>query len=159
MKEDFQQLDYAAAARLSREAIAAKPDLAATVLRYNAACAAALAGCGAGEDAAKLTDAERAGLRRQALDWLRADLDAWRGLLDKEPTKARPTVAQTMRHWLRDPDFNGVRGPDALARLPEAERAGWRTLWADVAATLARAEEKRTPEQKKPAPAEAPGKD
>src|SRR5262249_17904089 len=131
---------YASAARLYREAIAARPDLVASPgngLRYNAACAAALAGCGAGEDAAKLTDAERAGLRKQARDWLRADLDAWRRL----PDQARPAVAKTMQHWLRDPDFNGVRGPDALAKLPEAERKDWQELWADVADTLARARE------------------
>ena len=85
-------------------------------------------------DTAQLTDADRAGFRQQALDWLRADLDAWRRLLDKEPDKALPEVARRMRHWLRDPDFNGVRGPEALAKLPEAEREGWRQLWADVAA-------------------------
>jgi hypothetical protein len=53
--------------------------------RYNAARAAALAGCGAGEDAAHLTDSDRAGLRKQALDWLRADLEAWRKILDQGP--------------------------------------------------------------------------
>src|SRR5215472_4056243 len=42
--------------------------------RYNAANAAALAGCGQGEDAAKLNDNERTRLRQQALTWLRADL-------------------------------------------------------------------------------------
>jgi hypothetical protein len=47
-----------------------------------------------------------------------------------------------MRHWLRDPDFNGVRGADALAKLPEAERAGWRKLWADVADMLRRTADK-----------------
>jgi hypothetical protein len=31
-----------------------------------------------------------------------------------------------------------VRGPDALAKLAEAEREGWRTLWADVADLLRR---------------------
>jgi serine/threonine-protein kinase len=123
----------AAAARLYREAIAAKPDLASGH-RYNAACAAALAGCGAGEDVAKLTDAARAGLRQQALDWLRADLDASRGQLDKEPATARPVVAGRMQHWLRDPDFAGVRGPEALARLPEAERHDWQRLWQNVEA-------------------------
>jgi hypothetical protein len=44
-----------------------------------------------------------------------------------------------MQHWLGDPDFAGVRGPEALARLPEAEREPWRTLWDDVATTLDRA--------------------
>jgi tetratricopeptide (TPR) repeat protein len=141
---------YAAATRLYREAITAKPDLAASPvigLRYNAACAAALAGCGAGDDADKLTHAERAALRKQALDWLRADLDAWRGLLDKDPDKARPAVAQQMRDWLGDADFNGVRGPDALAKLPEAERTDWQKLWADVTDTLAKAWDVTNPGQ------------
>jgi len=133
---------YAAAASLYREAIAAKPDLVASPsngVRYNAACAAALAGCGAGEDAARLTDAERARLRKQALDWMRADHDAWRGLLDKDPAKARPVVAELMQGWLRDGDFASVRGPDALANLPDAERKDWQKLWADVAEALRRA--------------------
>jgi hypothetical protein len=50
-----------------------------------------------------------------------------------------------MRRWLADPDFAGVRGPEALARLPEAERPAWQQLWADVAATLAAARGKPTP--------------
>jgi serine/threonine protein kinase/Flp pilus assembly protein TadD len=133
---------HAAATRLYRDAFAARADLVASpanVLRYNAACAAALAGCGGGEDAAKLTDAERAGLRKQALDWLRADIEAWRGLLDKDPDKVRPAAAEKMRHWLRDADFAGVRGPDALAKLPEAERQDWQKLWTDVQRLLDRA--------------------
>jgi hypothetical protein len=58
-----------------------------------------------------------------------------------------------MQHWQHDPDFNGVRGPDALARLPEAEREDWRKLWDDVAATLAQAQERKA------SPGEAPKKD
>jgi hypothetical protein len=111
-------------------------------IRYNAACAAALAGCGAGEDAPRLTNAERAGFRKQALDWLRADLDAWRGQLDKEPDKARPQVAQQVRHWLRDPDFNGMRGRDGLAKLPAGEWPAWQQFWADVQRLLDRAADK-----------------
>jgi tetratricopeptide (TPR) repeat protein len=139
-QEPFQRR-YAASARFYGDAFTAEPRLAEALPsgnRYNAACAAALAGCGTGEDAASLTDAGRAGLRQQALDWLRADLDAWRGLLDK----ARPAVAEQMRHWLIDTDFSGVRGPDALAKLPEAERQNWQKLWADVADTLRRAADK-----------------
>jgi hypothetical protein len=94
----------------------------------------------------KLSDTERAGLRQQALHWLRADLDGWRGCMGTDPAKARPLVAERMRHWLQDPDFSGVRGPDALAKLPEAEREGWQKLWADVAAALTRAQEKGKPE-------------
>jgi hypothetical protein len=98
------------------------------------------------EDAAKLPGQER--VRRQALDWLRAELSAWARLLDKAPDKARAAVAGNMQHWLRDPNFNGVRGPEALGKLPEAERAAWRKLWADVAATLARAQRKGTAREK-----------
>jgi serine/threonine protein kinase/Flp pilus assembly protein TadD len=146
---------YAAATRLFGEAIAAQRDLVASPangVRYDAACTAALAGCGAGQDAARLTDTECAGFRKQALDWLRADLDAWCAQLDKDPEKARPEVARRMRHWLRDADFTGVRGPDALAKLPGAEREEWQKLWAEVAATLAQAQEQCTPTEKKASP-------
>jgi serine/threonine protein kinase/Flp pilus assembly protein TadD len=132
---------YAAATRLYAEAFAAEPKLAddlSTVHRYNAACAAALAGCGQGEDAAPLDDAARARLRRQALDWLLADLAARRQLLAKEPAKSRAAVQQTLRHWQQDTDFAGVRG-DALAKLSEAERPAWRQLWEDVEQTLEKA--------------------
>jgi tetratricopeptide (TPR) repeat protein len=129
---------YAAAARFSSEAFAEQPALAANLQagqRYNAACVAALAGCGQGKDAAGLGETERLRLRQQALDWLRADLQAWRRLLDQAPDKARPVLVKQMQHWLKDPDFAGVRGPDALTRLSEAERPAWQKLWADVADT------------------------
>jgi hypothetical protein len=86
-------------------------------------------------------------LRRQALDWLRADLKAWGHLLDKTPGKA-PVAANLLQHWLADPDFAGVRGPEALARLPEGERQPWQELWDDVADTRGRAQGKATPEKK-----------
>jgi tetratricopeptide (TPR) repeat protein len=136
---------FSSAARLFREAIVAQPDLVASPangLRYNAACAAALAGCGQGKDAGNLAIEEYNFLRQEALTWLRADLAAWRLLLDKDPDKTRPMIVQQMQHWQSDPDFKGVRGPDALAKLPEAERKDWQKLWADVADMLAKAEER-----------------
>jgi len=39
-----------------------------------------------------------------------------------------------MNHWLGDADFAGVRGSDALGRLPESERQQWQKLWQEVAA-------------------------
>jgi serine/threonine protein kinase/tetratricopeptide (TPR) repeat protein len=136
----YKQL-HAAAARFYAEAFAAEPKLAAELhsYRYNAACSAALAGCGQGKDANKLDEPERARLRRQAVTWLQADLAAWRTLLEKDPNKAGPTVLKTMQHWQGDTDFTGVRGPDTLARLPEAERPVWQTLWEEVAALQQRA--------------------
>jgi hypothetical protein len=52
----------------------------------------------------------------------------------------RATIRATLEHWTKDPDLAGVRG-EAIDSLPEEERDGWRTLWADVDALLARAAE------------------
>jgi tetratricopeptide (TPR) repeat protein len=137
---------YAAAARLSRDAFTAEPRLAENVpasTRYDAACAAALAGCGQGsQDADKLNDKERTRWRRQALEWLRQDLTWWRKALDKGKVP-RAQVQLCMRQWQRDDDLAGVRGPVALARLPEEERKQWEKLWSDTDALLRRASEPR----------------
>jgi tetratricopeptide (TPR) repeat protein len=140
-RQPYKQL-YAAAAGFYAEAFTADGKLGddpATANRYNGACAAALAGCGQGKDASTLADRERARLRGQALDWLRADLRAWRLLLEEDPDKAGLALLQQMQHWQTDADFAGVRGPDALAKLPEAERQSWQQLWHDVADLRARA--------------------
>jgi hypothetical protein len=136
-----------AAARFYDQAFAAEPKLVAPN-RYSAACVAALAGCGQGKDADKLDDKERYRLRRQALDWLRADLEANRLLLEKDGNKAGPNVAGNMRHWLADADFAGVRGLDALGKLPESERPPWQKLWNDVADVQKRANEMAKSEKK-----------
>src|SRR5499427_8355063 len=86
--------------------------------RYNAACAAALAGCGQGKDADKLDGKERARLRQLALDWLRADLKAYRQVMEKSASKAVPMITRRMQHWLQDEGFAVVRGAEALAKLP-----------------------------------------
>jgi serine/threonine-protein kinase len=132
---------YAAATRFYGGAFAAQPKLGDDLKaghRYDAACAAALAGCGRGKDAEALGENERARLRKQALVWLRADLRAWREVLKKEPAKAA-AVVQELQHWLQDTDPVGVRGIQALARLPEAERRDWNRLWEDVEALKKRA--------------------
>jgi tetratricopeptide (TPR) repeat protein len=126
---------YVAAFRFYNEAFVEQPKLAEDLQhqhRYNAACAAAMAGCGQGKDADQTEDKERARLRRQVLDWLHADLAAYREVLEKEPDKALPAVLQRMQHWQSDSDFKGVRGSEALAKLPEAERQEWQKLWAEV---------------------------
>jgi tetratricopeptide (TPR) repeat protein len=136
------QKQYADAAGFFAAAFAAEPRLAADLQaghRYNAACAAALAGCGQGKDADQSDNKERARLRRQALEWLRADLAAYRRALDQEPDRAGPAVRERMQHWQQDKDFAGVRGPDALAKLPEAERQDWQQLWQEVEALRQRA--------------------
>jgi serine/threonine protein kinase/tetratricopeptide (TPR) repeat protein len=140
----YRQLEVAAT-RFFREAFAAQPTLAEDLRgghRYDAACVAALAGCGQGKDAGKLDPQERAGLRRQARDWLQADLTAWRQLLEEDLNTASPTVWKKMQHWQRDADLAGVRG-EALSRLPEAERRAWQQLWDDVQALARRTADPR----------------
>jgi tetratricopeptide (TPR) repeat protein len=128
---------YAAATRLYSGAFAAQPKLADDLRaghRYRAACCAALAGCGQGDDAARLDNVERARLRKLAFDWLTADLAA-RAELDAKP-EARTRLRQTMETFKKDTKLAGVRDAAGLAKLPEAERGDWQKLWAEVAARL-----------------------
>src|SRR6185369_16899910 len=106
-------------------AFAAEPKLANNLQaghRYKAACAASLAAAGKGEDAGTLDAKERARLRKQALDWLTADLTAWTRLFDKNQPQARPVIQQTLLHWQKDTDLAGVRDKAALEKLPPDER-------------------------------------
>jgi serine/threonine-protein kinase len=121
------------AARLYAEAFVSQPQRLAEH-RYNAACVAALAGCGRGEDAVSLDDRARNDLRSQALGWLRDELTRW----IQQQSKNLPALQQTLREWRRDADLAGVREPTELAKLPPAEQEGWRRLWADVGAVLER---------------------
>jgi hypothetical protein len=145
----LKQLNVAAAGFYT-EALAGKPKLANDLNaghRFNGACVAALAGCGQGKDAGKLDDKECANLRGQAVEWLRADLTAWGRVIDNDPAKSEQMV-DAIRRWLADRDLSCVRGPEALAKLPEAERHEWQKLWDDVAEMLKRAQAKTAPENK-----------
>ncbi len=143
----FAQLCYekklhGASARLWAEAFRSQPKLADDMQaqhRYNAACAAALAGCGQGKDDPPLDDAARTRWRKQAIDWLKADLAAWSKILESGPPQARPSIAQTLQHWKADPDLAGLRDPGSLDKLPKDEQDACRTLWKEVDALLARA--------------------
>src|SRR5262249_37446614 len=108
--------------------------------RYNAACVAALAAAGQGEDTAKLDNTERARLRQHALDWLRADLALWSKQLESGRPPDRALVGQRLRHWQKDTDPAAIRDEAALAKLPAAERAAFAQLWADLAVLLKKAE-------------------
>ena len=142
----YQTRRYGTMARLAAEAFDAEPELAddlASAHRYNAACGAALAGAGKGEDDPPLDDEARAGCRRQAVAWLRSDLEAWAERLDAEEDDARQVVLKTLRHWEADPDLAGIRDEGPLATLPEDERDECQALWAEVAALIERAESMR----------------
>jgi superkiller protein 3 len=136
---------YSAAARFWAGAFAADARQADNLQaghRYNAACSAALAAAGQGEDAAQLDDRERARLRKQALAWLKADLALRRRQLQSlwpaESDRARAALA----HWQQDSALAGLRDAATLAKLPAEERQVCTQLWADVAALLKKAEEK-----------------
>jgi Flp pilus assembly protein TadD len=131
------------ASRLYAAAFAADPKLADNLKaahRYNAACYAALAAAGQGEDVSKLADKERARLRKQALEWLRADLALRTRQLESSQPADRAAAQQALRHWQEDSDLGGLRDAAALAKLPAKERTGCAKLWADVAALLKKAE-------------------
>jgi tetratricopeptide (TPR) repeat protein len=136
---------HVASARFYGEAFATDAALAETGKtphRYNAACAAALAGSGKGKDDHRPDDAARAGLRSKALGWLRDDLAAWSKILEGGNPKAPPAIIQQLAHWKVDTDLAGIRDDAELAKLPEAQRAALRSLWADVEALRKKAEEK-----------------
>jgi eukaryotic-like serine/threonine-protein kinase len=124
-----------AAAGLYAAVFAARPALAEDLLsanRYKAACAAARAADDPGADLARLGETERASLRRQALDWLRAEL-AQGAKLRRDGKSGGPPLTT----WQTDTDLAAVRDQVPLAKLPATEREQWRRLWADVDASLA----------------------
>jgi tetratricopeptide (TPR) repeat protein len=131
---------YALAARLYADAFHTDPTLTGdlrTAYGSDAATVAARAGCGQGQDAAGLDEAEKARLRLQALGWLRAELALWTEQIQGDsPPPARVAARQALRAWQRSTGLAGVRDPEALALLPEAERAAWQKLWQEVEAVL-----------------------
>ena len=132
---------YAESVAFYHAGFRAKPALAtylASAHRYNAACSAARAGTGQGEDAAALSEAERVVLRKDALDWLRALLVLAQKKAESDKPQDRAAVVQAIQHLQRDPHLAAVR--DAIDKLPEAERPDWRKLWQDVEALRQRAD-------------------
>jgi hypothetical protein len=133
---------YAAAARLFAAALESEPartqDRRAQY-RYEAACSAAAAGTGHGEDDPRPGAAARTAMRRQALEWLRAELTAWAASSREASSDAREDLARALRHWKSDPALSCVREAEALTKLPPEERTDWKVLWSDVDALLARA--------------------
>jgi serine/threonine-protein kinase len=147
MCQEFKK-QHAAAARLYADAFVAEPKLAADLgqqHRYNAACSAALAAAGQGEDARLLPDKVVTMFRRWALDWLRDDLATYAKLAEQNNPAVKQAIQQRLAHWRGDPDLASVREPQALDRLPENERAAWRALWREMDELLKRVAKKDEP--------------
>jgi serine/threonine protein kinase/Flp pilus assembly protein TadD len=153
---------YPAAVRLYVVALAAQPSVAEDLAKghcYHAACAAALAAAGQGQNAAPLTAHDQAQLRRQALDWLRAELKrltqtvaAYQAATkEKTPSLASPLqqlagqadkpgpadllrVCDRLQRCLTDPDLASLRADKELVKLSKPEQQDWRAFWTDVRA-------------------------
>jgi serine/threonine-protein kinase len=141
---------HVAAARLYADAFTAEPKLAADLNqqhRYNAACSAALAAAGQGEDARLLPDKMVTMFRGWALSWLRADLTTYAKLAEQNKPALKLTIQQRLAHWRRDSDLTSVRDPQALDRLADNERAAWQALWREVDELLTRVAKKDEPTQ------------
>jgi eukaryotic-like serine/threonine-protein kinase len=105
---------------------------------YAAASEAVRAAAGQGPEKERLGGPEQAGKRRQALAWLRADLALWQKQAASGKAEDRAAARQALRRWQEGADLAGVRGKEALAKLPAEERAEWEKLWAEVADILRR---------------------
>ena len=133
---------FLASARMFAAAFAADPKLAddlKTANRYNAACYAALAAAGQSKDNPPPDEKQKAELRRQALSWLRADLDLWKKQLTSDKPEDRTATTQQLRHWQQDSDLSGLRDAREVAKLPADEQEACKKLWADVQALLDKA--------------------
>jgi hypothetical protein len=133
---------YRASAGFYADAFAADPGLAADLgagHRYAAAASAALASAGSGKDGAQLDGPERARWRKQALDWLRADLALRAKQLATKKPEDRAAAVEALRDWQEGSDLSSIRDAEALALLPVEERSELGRLWADVATLLAQA--------------------
>ncbi len=139
----YDRKHFATATRLWAEELEDDPGIASDLKaghRYNAACAAALAGSGKAADDPPPDEAARSGSRTQARNWLHADLGLCGKQLGGGTAEARAAVVKALQHWQEDSDLAGIRDALALARLPEAEQKEWQALWAEVEALLKRAQ-------------------
>ena len=131
---------------LFADAFAADPDLAddrTSGHRYHAACCAALASSGRGEDAGQLADAERGHWREQALAWLRAELVQLSNPLEGARQKEGEAMREALECWQHDSRLTGLREASALTGLSPGEQQACRKLWADVEALIAKSRSSR----------------
>jgi eukaryotic-like serine/threonine-protein kinase len=138
----YQTKRYGPSVRLYAEAFEADPKLAEDLSagnRYSAACAAALAAAGKGEDRPPSDEKARARARKQAIAWLRADLASWTKQAASGAPQAKDKFAQSMHQWKADADLVGLRDEAAVKALLEDERTDCRALWAEVDASLRKA--------------------
>jgi eukaryotic-like serine/threonine-protein kinase len=133
-----------AAAKLYADAFAADPTLtedARCCHRYNAACAAALAGAGIGNDADKLGENEKAAWRKQSCKWLTSELESMARRMQSVPTENYAPSIWLLKQWQINSDLAGLRDHNSLEKLPADERQEWIKLWSDIARLIGAIEE------------------
>ena len=138
----FARRRHAASARLWAEAFAASPALAADIAslnRFQAARAAALAGTEGGPGRPPADGRSPARWREQALAWLEADLAASSSALDSGGAPQRAAVARRLGRWQVDPALAAIRDEPIPAATSESERRSLRAFWDRVGALRARA--------------------
>ena len=143
MVGDYQER-YVASERLWRAAFAKQPALAEDLHqwnRYRAVRAAALAGCGQGQDAAELGEDARETLRLQAAEWLRGELEFLAHELDGSHLGTRDRALLELQALRGEPALAPLRDEGALEQWSELEQDDWRELWAMAAELSSRAQE------------------
>ena len=93
-------------------------------------------------DSAELDEAERTVWRKQAIEWLRADLLLWARILESGRSGPGAALRQSLAHWLSDGDLADLRDEPAITRLSEREREECRAFWKEVETLLRRAQQK-----------------
>jgi Tetratricopeptide repeat len=138
----FCKRQYAASARLWSEAFSARPALAeepGSENRYQAACAAALAGCDRSKNGPTDDPIARKRWRQQALKWMSAELAAVTHLLDNGSLRERAGIPKRLGRWQIDPALAEVRDHEEIAQLAEDERRVIKNLWSMVDSLLEQA--------------------
>ena len=138
----FTRHQHASSARLWAESFTRSPELAAdltTANRFQAARAAALAQTQRGGGESPSQALSRARWRKQALDWLSADLTASAAVQKTGTYQQQAAVSKRLGRWLVDPALAGIRDEPALAEIPEPERRSLREFWRRVGALHAEA--------------------
>jgi serine/threonine protein kinase/Flp pilus assembly protein TadD len=123
--------DYASAVQLWKRFLSKYPTDAKEGRRFHASWDAALALC-QDQNAGAIKDASNIALRKQAYEWLHADLDSWSKQFDKRQLDLVPVQADILAHWQKNRNLACLRDEEHLDKFPEVERKSWQKLWADV---------------------------
>ena len=100
--------------------------------RLSAAIDAVMATGNQDHDASTITDADRMAMRKQAYEWLCADLGSWNKCLQKKQPDDTLALANVLAQWEKNPGLADVRDKKNLTKLSDAERESWQKLWAEV---------------------------